>query len=327
MTDPLNPQPGSYRTSGYGAGAGEESRTAANSGRASVRPRRPGAASPAGWFPPTAGEAAPPVRLREPARSDGASPYDMETRPTAMYRVPWQTARQERLRRSLEKLQTPIARPAGLPDDGTPGDGSPSDVTGAPDARWPSLTGRGPRHVPVVGPTEALRGRPGGPRVDAPPGAVPGLPDHERESGWQLAQRVWQDSGVDWEWEDAPAQSDYAAPGPYAPASYGADQYSADPYSAEAYARPFAADTYGPDSYPPDTGGPASYPGDADDFDADPYPAGDPGAAHQYSAAPHAASQYLPDSHPTRPDLPVLREPADSLLGMGPWPVQQPPRT
>src|SRR6516164_5060551 len=102
MTDPRNAQPGSYGTPGYGAGPGKDSRTA-NSGRASVRPSGPGAASPAGWFPPPAGEAAPPVRLREPARSDGASPYDMETRPTSMYRVPWQTARQERIRRSLGK--------------------------------------------------------------------------------------------------------------------------------------------------------------------------------------------------------------------------------
>src|SRR5580704_5455305 len=75
MTDPRNPQPGSYGTYGYGAGAGEESRMAANSGRASVRPRRPGAASPAGWFPPPAGEAAPPVRHREPVRSDGIPGY------------------------------------------------------------------------------------------------------------------------------------------------------------------------------------------------------------------------------------------------------------
>src|SRR5580693_7377629 len=121
MTDPRNPQPGSYRTSGYGAGAGEESPMAANSVKASVRPNRPGAASPAGWFPPPAGEAAPPVRLREPARSDGASshpretsysretPYPMETRPTSMYRVPWETARQERLRRSLGKIEAPAA--------------------------------------------------------------------------------------------------------------------------------------------------------------------------------------------------------------------------
>ncbi len=121
MTDPRNAQPGSYGTSGYGAGAGEESRMAVNSGKASVGPRWPGAASPAGWFPPPAGEAAPPVRHREPARSDGASPYAagysaseyaVETRPTSMYLVPWQTARQERLRRSLGRLQAPKTRSA-----------------------------------------------------------------------------------------------------------------------------------------------------------------------------------------------------------------------
>ncbi len=178
--------------------------------------------------------------------------------------------------------------------------------------RWPSLTGRGPRRVPVVGPTEALRGWAGGPGADVPPGAVPGLLDHERQSGWQVAQRVWRDSGVDW--EDAPetgqaaGQWDDEAPGPYAPDSYGADRYSADPYSADAYARPFAAETYGPDSYP----------ADADALDAaDLYPAGDLGPAHQFSATPHAAGQYLTDPNPTRPDLPVLREPADSLLEHG----------
>ncbi len=165
MTDPRNAQPGSYWTSGHGAEAGDESRTAANSGRASVRPNRPGAASPAGWFPPPAGEAAPPVRLREPARSDGASPYDVETRPTSVYRVPWQSARADRTRQPQRRPQHPMARPhRGAPDGSGSRGTSPDLRTGAPDMRWPSLTRRGPRHIPVVGPTEALRGRPGGPR-------------------------------------------------------------------------------------------------------------------------------------------------------------------
>src|ERR1700753_1808005 len=112
MADPRNTRPGSYGTSGYGAEAGEPSRTVPNSGRASVRPNRPGAASPAGWFPPPAGEAAPPVRLREPARSDGASPYDMETRPTSVYRVPWQSARTDRARPAVPRPQAPAAHPA-----------------------------------------------------------------------------------------------------------------------------------------------------------------------------------------------------------------------
>ncbi len=222
MTDPRKAPPGSYWTSGRGAEAGDESRVAANSGRASVRPNRPGAAGPAGWFPPPAGEAAPPVRLREPVRSDGASPYDVETRPTAMYRVPWQSARADRTRRAVRRPQPPAARPhRTAPDDDSASPGTPPDFrAGTPDMRWPSLTRRGPLHVPVAGPTEALRGRAGGPRVEVPPGTVAGLLDRERQSGWQLAQRVWRESGVDWE-EPAPAQPDYQAPGPGVPEAAG----------------------------------------------------------------------------------------------------------
>jgi hypothetical protein len=242
MTDPRNAQPGSYGTSGYAAGAGEESRMAANSGRASVRPKRPGAASPAGWFSPPAGEAAPPVRLREPARSDGASQYAVETRPTSMYRVPWQTARQERIRRSLGRLQAPMApargsAPADHKPDNSASLGTPPDPrAGAPDMHWPSLTRRGPLHIPVVGPTEALRGRAGGPGVDVPPRAVPSLLDRERQSGWQLAQRVWQDSGVNWEDAPAPPQSDNEAPNPYAPDPYAPDPNAPDPNAPDPYA-------------------------------------------------------------------------------------------
>jgi hypothetical protein len=71
----------------------------------------------------------------------------------------------------------------------------------------------GSRHVPVVGPTEALRGRAGGPGMAVPSGAVPGLPDPARRSSWQLAQEVWQESGVIWE-RTAP---DLADPDPESP--------------------------------------------------------------------------------------------------------------
>src|ERR1700761_5339758 len=177
MTDPRNSQPGSYRTSGYGAEAGEETRPPRASGGASVRPNRPGAASPAGWFSPSAGEAAPPVRHREPARSDVPSPYAMETRPTSMYQVPWRTPRPEGAQRPLRPPQSPVARPrrGNLLANGTNGNAS------TPDSRWPSLTRQGPRYIPVVGPTEALHGRAGGPGVAVPPGAVPGLLDHTRQ--------------------------------------------------------------------------------------------------------------------------------------------------
>ncbi len=151
----------------------------------------------------------------------------METRPTSMYLVPWQTARQERLRRSLGRIQAPASAPPPPPP--------------SLDTRWPSLAGRGPRNIPVVGPTEALRGRAGGPGVDVPPGAVPGLLDQDRQSGWQLAQRVWQESGVDW--EDTPGPADwYEAPDPYAPEPYSADAYRPGPF----------ADSYVPDYYPDD---------------------------------------------------------------------------
>src|ERR1700729_4628999 len=156
MIDPRSAQPGSYRTSGHGAETGRQTQVAALSGTASARPGRPGAASPAGWSPPPAGEAAPPVRHRGPARSDGTS--------------------------------------------------------GVPEARWLSLTRLGPRHIPVVGPTEALHGRPGGPGMAVPHGAAPGLIGHQRKSGWQLAHEAWQEAGV--EWEDA--QAPYLA-SPYEP--------------------------------------------------------------------------------------------------------------
>jgi hypothetical protein len=66
-------------------------------------------------------------------------------------------------------------------------------------ARWPWSFQNGSRHIPVVGPTEALRGRAGGPGMAVPQGAVRGLLDPQERSGWQLAQQVWQDSGVAWE--------------------------------------------------------------------------------------------------------------------------------
>lgn len=52
-------------------------------------------------------------------------------------------------------------------------------------------------YFPVVGPTAALRGWAGGPGFEAPPEAAPqGAP---LRSGWQLAQGVWQESGIVWE--------------------------------------------------------------------------------------------------------------------------------
>src|SRR5690242_18658565 len=228
MTDPRNAQPGSYWTS--------------------VRSNRPDAASPAGWFPPPAGEAAPPVRLREPARSDAASqsstrtPYDVETRPTAMYRVPWQVARKHR----------------GLPGNPAPRRTQADPHAGAPDMRWPSLVRRGPRHIPVVGPTEALPGPADRLRADVPP--APALRDKEGQSGWQLAQRAWQANGVDWE-ETAPPP-DYDASDPYAPEPYALDSNELNTYPDDTY----PDDTY-PDNEAFEYEAPEE-PEDADDLEA-----------------------------------------------------------
>jgi hypothetical protein len=162
-------------TAGYDGASGERNLTAPESGEASAWPMRPGAASPAGWFLPADGEAAPPFRHgMEPARSDDAS------------------------------------APSGANGRGANGRGANG---GEQDGDWyidPQPTSlqplravwsfqNGSRHIPVVGPTEALPGRAGGRGMAGPAAAVPGLLDPRERSGWQLAQDVWQESGVVWE--------------------------------------------------------------------------------------------------------------------------------
>jgi hypothetical protein len=51
--------------------------------------------------------------------------------------------------------------------------------------------------VPVVGPTAALHGHAGGPGFTVPPPGA--LYEPARRSGWQLAQGVWEESGISWE--------------------------------------------------------------------------------------------------------------------------------
>jgi len=161
-----------HSTAGYDGASGERNLMAPESGEASAWPNRPGAASPAGWLLPADGEAAPPFRHgMEPVRSDdtpagsGADDVDAngDDHDGAWYTDPQPTSLQ----------------PVG--------------------ALWPWSFQNGSRHIPVVGPTEALRGRAGGPGMAVPPGAVPGLLDPHQRSGWQLAQQVWQESGVVWE--------------------------------------------------------------------------------------------------------------------------------
>src|ERR1700722_19663568 len=63
-----------HSMAGYDDASGERNLLAPESGEASAWSMRPGAASPAGWFLPADGEAAPPFRHgMEPARSDAAA--------------------------------------------------------------------------------------------------------------------------------------------------------------------------------------------------------------------------------------------------------------
>src|SRR5690242_7112128 len=136
MADPRNAQPGSYGPSRYGAEGREQSRVAPEPGGGRARSNRPGAPNPAGWSPSSAGEAAPPVRHRGPARSDTPSPYDVETRPTGIYQGPWRSPRPENGQGPLRTPQPPVARPRRS---------SPDANGGAPDAPWPTLIRTSPR--------------------------------------------------------------------------------------------------------------------------------------------------------------------------------------
>jgi hypothetical protein len=177
---------GTPQTSGYGAAAGEQTLSAPGFGKASVRPQWPGAASPAGWFPTATGEAAPPVwRGREPARSDEEVPAGLA--PAGI---------------RYAHSRRPIADEVCAPPDIDPVPAHPVIAGGRAEwdhAQWDFVPRDGSLKIPVVGPTQAINGRAGGPGVPVPAGAVAGLLHSERQSGWQLAQRVWQDSGVEWE--------------------------------------------------------------------------------------------------------------------------------
>jgi hypothetical protein len=81
-----------------------------------------------------------------------------------------------------------------------------------------------------------------------PPGVVPGLLDPRQRSGWQLAQEVWQESGVAWEFTDtelAGSQfpgSDFASTEPVEPEPVEPEPAKPEPAKPES-ARPEPADT------------------------------------------------------------------------------------
>jgi hypothetical protein len=172
--------------------------------------------------------------------------------------------------------------------------------------------------------------------VNAAPSAAYGLPGSERPSGWQVAQRVWQESGVDWENVPGPAEGD-----PYAADPYSAAAFTADPHAPSQYdSGPYRFAQYGSGEYESGAYGPGQYESDA--FEPDPDDAFEPdldgpgpGAdaadpVDQYApglsvAGRHAGRGYLSDPRPASADQFAVPVPADSGLGMGPWPIQDPP--
>src|SRR6185437_14921188 len=329
MADPRNAQPGSYGPSGYGAEGREQSRVALNPGRGRVRSNGPGAPNPAGWSPSPAGEAAPPVRHRGPARSDVPSPYDVETRPTGIYQVPWRSPRPANGQGPLRTPQPPVARPRrALPPPNrslpaarrgfsdTPRN-SPDAHGGAPDAPWPTLIRQAPRRIRVVGPIEALRS-PASNLPAAPRGPVAGPAATQRpvarpEAGQRPAVVAPTDArrgrpgntGVDVPRGGVPAPLSGSSTGWQLAQRAWEDSGAAWEAPAADSDDWYSAGLPTPDPYYTD------YPGD--------YPTDYPGGL------PATDPDDIFDTHPTRPDLPVLGDLAESRVGIGPWPVQTPP--
>lgn len=203
-------------------------------------------------------------------------------------------------------------------------DGAP----GVPEARWLSLTRLGPRHIPVVGPTEALHGRPGGPGMVAPRGAVPRPPAHQHKSGWQLAHQVWQDAGVEWEAAPAPHQPDpYApdryAPDPYAPRLPGPDEPDLDEPDLDEPEFAAGAALAGPDATRPDL--PVLREPDDSRFGLGPWPVQQPAMVPrpQPVRAGQSAEHHTPTGHdaPAKDDEPAEHvEPAEHRGQSESWP-------
>jgi hypothetical protein len=154
---------------------------------------------------------------------------------------------------------------------------------------------REPRFVPVVGPTAALRGQAGGPGFVVPPGAVSGLYDPARRSGWQLAAGVWGESGIGWE---PPVAEPLPGPG-----------WSEYGRSGGPHSQSLAADDYRQDGEPP-RGGPGF--AGAPAFSAAPAFAG----AANFAAAPTFADAPAA-AHPSAPPLPGQWRDDESKDGPG----------
>jgi len=211
------PQPtGILRLVGTNAPAGPSEPAEVPEGDEPDPDERAGQASAVGWagYSPAQDESA-----EWADRDDVAAPYAVadsgpddgwyeDPQPTAVHQIPqpwfWGREPPPEPRQDASRPEPPQAgdwyEPAGEPW---------SPALGQPRAYG---TPREPRFVPVVGPTAALHGRAGGPGFVVPPGAVSGLYDPARRSGWQLAACVWEESGIGWDGEP-PAAAPLPEPG------------------------------------------------------------------------------------------------------------------
>lgn len=198
----LAASPDQQDTSGYGDQAQAQTPVASDSGGASAWRGRPGAASPAGWFPSAFGEAAPPKAPdTEPARPDagytafrGSDSLGSAVLPGPDFFLmchPGPRSGSAARSRGPESGQQ-IAReqPSQEPAQSAFHSAEP-----------PPAASR----AQVPGPTAAVRGRAGGPGFEVPPQTAQRHSDSAPGSVWQAAHEVWQDSGVVWE----PSPPDY----------------------------------------------------------------------------------------------------------------------
>jgi hypothetical protein len=179
-TSRVNPEPNN--TAEHGVADGFGASAPPSFGGASSRPTWPGVARPAGWFLSATGEAAPPARPgAEPVRPDAAGPDAL----------------------GPDDPDEDSGQPDGVPGTDAKDSGDARDGLDKPADAWHPVP-----QPPVVGPTAALQGQPGGPGFMPPAGAVPGLYDPAHRSSWQLAQEVWRNSGISWEqpgWDELPS--------------------------------------------------------------------------------------------------------------------------
>jgi hypothetical protein len=255
-----------HETAGEG-GQGHEYPARPGPGGADAWPSWPGVARPAGWFLEAAREAAPlAATSTEPARPAHPGSYPPVERPPAAAGARPAGEQDYRARGGSAAWPGPRQPGGDQPDYGPPGPDWPGH--GAAGHGEPGHGGPGhgaPRYddeedadagyppawrEPVVGPTEALHGRAGGPGFRVPAGAGYGVQDPANRSGWQIADGLWRDSGISWEDEPQRQAFPLSAPVAEAPAPPASRAREVRPAPPADLRRPTAAPLR-PDDLPP----------------------------------------------------------------------------